>query len=173
MKQKIQSKIQKKMEENPKKMDNKRKFFACMRSHHGATPGYLWDAKLWFFLFFLLWLHLTRSMWAWAGIFNFFIIIIIIDSKVRFFAIFFTLNWLFYTLISINDLDFLTVCAEVISTSNKKKLKIDAIDFFFKFLNQVLYTFYSAMLAGSHLCLIIEKTYLKKCSEYCWILWRE
>ena len=84
------------------------------------------------FKIFILWVHLTRSLGARTWIFDIFIIIFFFKFKWSilcgvFFS--FILNWLFYTLNSIYLLDFLTVSAADISTSNKKKLKIDAMDF--------------------------------------------
>ena len=50
--------------------------------------------------------------------------------KTSIFCDFFNLNFFFYTLNALYELDFLTVCGASISTWNKKRiLKIDAIDF--------------------------------------------
>ena len=62
--------------------------------------------------------HLTRSMCARAGIFAI-IITFFFKSKLQFFCDFFTSNWIFYTLNSICELDFLIVWAANIYAWNK------------------------------------------------------
>ena len=84
-----------------------------------ATPDYLWHLKLWnFFLFFYFFVCVAASSQIpvhLGGNFQYLYYYYYFKLKSAIFCDFFN------SLISIYDFDFLTICAEYFSTSNKKK----------------------------------------------------
>ena len=106
---------------------NKRKLLSvCVCLCHSGLPIARRALKI------FLWVHFTRSLCAWAEIFDICISFFLIQQCDMLFFHWLFLNWFFYTLNSIYELDFFTVWAADISTSNKNKFWKSMLWIFFK-----------------------------------------